>query len=160
MANTWDVGDEPRLTVEFTAAGVAQSPPAAVIVVKKPNEVTLSYVSDGFTLQGTWNAATNNPSLADGTGTQGHYYTVSVAGSQTFGDEIIAFSAGDWIYYNGKVWRRLTNVQATTLTESSEGVFYVDQYLTIPGIWYYGADGVGQRSAAEDYFIVKVQDVS
>ena len=31
--------------------------------------------------QGTWNASTNSPTLASGTGTPGYYYIVSVAGS-------------------------------------------------------------------------------
>lgn len=152
--NKWDIGDEPRLTATFTAAGAPSSPTAAVITVKKPNGTVLSYVSDGFVSQGSWNAGTNSPALVDGTGTAGHYYTVSAAGTQSFGDESLAFSVGDWIYYNGKVWRRLTNVQSTQLIESSEGVFYVDQYLSMTGTWYYGSDGAGPRSAAEDYFIV------
>jgi hypothetical protein len=32
--------------------------------------------------QGTWNAATNTPTLASGVGTKGDYYYVSVAGNQ------------------------------------------------------------------------------
>ena len=30
--------------------------------------------------QGTWDADTNDPALASGTGTKGHYYVVGVAG--------------------------------------------------------------------------------
>jgi hypothetical protein len=33
------------------------------------------------TYKGTWDASTNTPTLASGTGTQGDYYVVNVAGS-------------------------------------------------------------------------------
>ena len=35
----------------------------------------------GLVFQGTWNANTNTPTLASGTGTTGHFYIVSVAGT-------------------------------------------------------------------------------
>ena len=156
MANTWDIGDEPRLTATFKDADkIATDPTAAIIIVKKPNGNILTYVSAGFSSQGSWGAFANSPALADGTGTAGHYYTVSTAGTQTFGDKELIFAVGDRIYYNGAVWRRLQNVQLTSLTRPSIGVFYVDQYLTLSGPWIYGCDGVGARAAAEDYFYVR-----
>lgn len=160
--NNYDPGDEIRLTATFTDAdGMAADPTAAVITVKKPTGTILSYVSStGFSLQGTWNASTNIPALSDDSGVAGSYYTVSVAGTQTFGDEALEFTVGDWVYYNGKVWRRLKNVHSTNLTKSSTGVFYIDQYITnLQQLWYYGADGIGVRAAAETRFNVKKQRV-
>ena len=57
--------------------------------------------------KGTWNASTNTPTLADGTGAKGDYYVVSTAGTQTFDGILLFFGAGDWIVYNGAVWQRV-----------------------------------------------------
>lgn len=155
MPNTYDMGQEVRLTATYSSA-----PTGAIITVIKPNGTVLNYLSSsGFSSQGNWNASTNSPTLADGTGTAGHYYTVNVAGTQTFGDESITFAVGDRIYYNGKVWRRLQNVQATALSGSSTA-FYIDQYLSLKGSWLYGTDGVGVRAASENHFIVRRQVVA
>ena len=57
--------------------------------------------------KGTWNALTNSPTLADGTGAKGDYYVTSTAGTQTFGGLLLFFGIGDWIAYNGSVWQRV-----------------------------------------------------
>jgi len=57
--------------------------------------------------KGTWNALTNTPTLADGTGSKGDYYVTSTAGTQTFGGLLLFFGIGDWIAYNGAVWQRV-----------------------------------------------------
>lgn len=55
---------------------------------------------------GTWNASTNTPTLADGTGTQGNVYRVTVAGSQNLGSGAISFDVGDYAIHNGTVWEK------------------------------------------------------
>jgi len=57
--------------------------------------------------KGTWNASSNSPTLADGTGAKGDYYVTSTAGTQTFGGLLLFFGIGDWIVYNGAVWQRV-----------------------------------------------------
>jgi hypothetical protein len=59
--------------------------------------------------KGAWDASTNSPLLADGTGTNGDYYVVSVAGNQDLGSGVIIFSAGDWAIYNDPIWERINN---------------------------------------------------
>jgi hypothetical protein len=76
--------------------------------------------------KGTWNAATNTPTLADGTGAKGDYYVVSTAGTQTFGGVQLFFGLGDWIAYNGAVWQRVEggsdgNFANVTLTSTDAG---------------------------------------
>ena len=76
--------------------------------------------------KGTWNASTNNPTLADGTGTKGDYYVVSTAGTQTFDGILLFFGAGDWIVYNGAVWQRVEggsdgNFSNVTLNSTDAG---------------------------------------
>ena len=159
---TYDVGDDVRLKATITDIDdTAFDPTGVIILVKKPDGSMLTYLSStGFTSQGTWDASANSPSLADGTGTAGHYYTVSTAGTQTFNDESITFAVDDYVYYNGATWRRLQNVQSTELTKSSTGVYYIDQYLTNqPGTWWYGSDTVDNRAAEETYFFVREQEL-
>lgn len=55
-----------------------------------------------------WNANTNSPSLASGTGTAGNFYIVNVAGTTTL-DGISTWSIGDWAVYEGSVWRKIDN---------------------------------------------------
>ena len=76
--------------------------------------------------KGTWNASTNTPTLADGTGTKGDYYVVSAAGTQTFDGILLFFGAGDWIVYNGAVWQRVEggsdgNFSNVTLNSTDAG---------------------------------------
>ena len=76
--------------------------------------------------KGTWNASTNSPTLADGTGAKGDYYVVSTAGTQTFGGVQLFFGLGDWIVYNGAVWQRVEggsdgNFANVTLTSTDAG---------------------------------------
>jgi len=56
--------------------------------------------------KGTWDAATNTPTLASGVGTQGDYYVVSVAGTTDL-DGITNWGVGDWAAFNGSVWQRV-----------------------------------------------------
>lgn len=55
--------------------------------------------------QGTWNASTNTPTLADGTGSAGDVYRVNVAGTQNLGSGAISYGVGDWVVYNGTIWQ-------------------------------------------------------
>jgi hypothetical protein len=56
--------------------------------------------------KGTWDAATNTPTLSSGVGTQGDYYVVSVAGVTDL-DGITNWGVGDWATFNGSVWQRV-----------------------------------------------------
>ena len=55
--------------------------------------------------QGNWNASTNSPTLADGTGNTGDVYRVNVAGTQDLGSGSQTFVVGDWAVYNGTIWQ-------------------------------------------------------
>ena len=50
----------------------------------------------------TWNASTNSPTLANGTGTSGQTYRVTTAGTALG----ITFAVGDYITYTGTVWQK------------------------------------------------------
>ena len=72
---------------------------------------------DAMEYQGDWNAQTNTPTLADGTGTKGDTYNVSVGGTQDLGSGDIVFFAGDRVIYNGSVWQRASGGNILTVSE-------------------------------------------
>ena len=50
---------------------------------------------------GSWDATTNTPTLANGTGSDRQYYYVIAAGTVDFGAGNIVFVVGDWVIYDG-----------------------------------------------------------
>lgn len=54
----------------------------------------------------TASSGAGSPALADGTGSAGDVYRVSVAGSHDFGSGAISFVVGDYVIYNGTVWEK------------------------------------------------------
>ncbi|MBS1621976.1 MAG: hypothetical protein JSS80_10115 [Bacteroidetes bacterium] len=71
--------------------------------------------------RGTWDASTNTPALADGTGTAGWTYRVTVAGTQNLGSGNITFSVGDDVIYNGTIWQRNPSSVAVNSVNSQTG---------------------------------------
>lgn len=86
--------------------------------------------------QGVWNAATNSPTLVDGTGNAGDVYRISVAGTRNLGSGSVIFRLGDYVIYSGSVWQKsgTTDNVATvagksgdvTLSSSDVGLGNVD----------------------------------
>jgi len=86
--------------------------------------------------QGTWNASTNTPTLADGTGSTGDVYRVSVGAARNLGSGSITFDVGDYCIYNGTIWQKSDTTDAVssvagrtgdvTLTSSDVGLGNVD----------------------------------
>lgn len=84
------------------------------------NGTTLSWASiagGGLSYQGTWNASTNTPTLASGTGANGYYYVVGTSGSTNL-DGISDWVAGDWALFNGTIWQK---IDQTNLVSSVNG---------------------------------------
>lgn len=66
---------------------------------------------------GTWNAATNEPVLADGEGTDGDYYVVSVAGATEI-DGVENWKVADHVKFVTDAWTRVNNQPVDPPTES------------------------------------------
>jgi hypothetical protein len=87
-------------------------------------KVPLTQIPDSvlgqLTYMGTWNASTNNPTLANPPAptTQGDYYVVSAAGTQFS----ISFEIGDWIISNGTAWEKVDNTDAVASVFGRLGV--------------------------------------
>lgn len=54
--------------------------------------------------KGVWDASSNTPTLANGTGNAGDQYRVNVAGTQDLGSGSVSYDVGDIISYTGSVW--------------------------------------------------------
>jgi len=67
-----------------------------------------SEVIDALAYQGTWNASTNSPSLTAATGTKGHFYKVTTAGSTTL-DLVTSWAVNDYAVYSGTEWLQSVN---------------------------------------------------
>jgi hypothetical protein len=63
--------------------------------------------------KGTWNAATNTPTLANGTGDTGDVYICNVAGTVNFGAGPLTFAVGDYVIYSGSIWQRSSGAVGT-----------------------------------------------
>jgi len=86
------------------------------------NGTSLSWATGGGGLayQGTWNASTNNPTLASSTGTNGYYYIVATAGSTNL-NGITDWQIGDWLLFNGTVWQKIDQTKLVTSVASKTG---------------------------------------
>ena len=87
------------------------------------NKIDAAYLpTSGDTPKGEWNANTNSPTLANGTGTSGDYYDVTTAGLSLG----ISFSVGDVVKYDGANWFKIDSV-----SNIFDGISTVDQVKTL-----------------------------
>jgi hypothetical protein len=85
----------------------------------------------GLTDKGDWNALTNTPNLTTGLGTEGDFYKVSVAGTQTFGAGAITFNIGDYVVYHTGDWIKEEDGVTAQVTGSHSLVYVSDNdFLT------------------------------
>jgi hypothetical protein len=108
-----------------------------ILVSQLPNSV-MEY-------KGTWNAATNTPTLANGTGNQGDVYLCNVAGTVNFGAGPIAFVVGDQVIYSGSIWQRASGATGTVtsvaVTESGDSLNITGSPITTSGTINIGFNG-------------------
>ena len=76
--------------------------------------------------KGTWDAATNTPTLANGTGSAGDTYLCNVAGTVNFGAGNITFAVGDLAIYNGTIWERSGSASDVTSVNGFQGAVVLD----------------------------------
>jgi hypothetical protein len=65
--------------------------------------------------KGTWDAATNNPTLVSSVGTQGDYYVISVAGSTNLNGTTL-WGVGDMAIFNGSIWQKADGGDTSLVT--------------------------------------------
>ena len=108
-----------------------------ILVSQLPNSV-MEY-------KGVWNAATNTPTLVNGTGNQGDVYLCNVAGTVDFGAGAIAFVVGDQVIYSGSIWQRASGATGTVtsvaVTESGDSLNITGSPITTSGTINIGFNG-------------------
>ncbi len=108
-----------------------------ILVSQLPNSV-MEY-------KGTWDAATNTPTLVNGTGNQGDVYLCNVAGTVDFGAGPIAFFVGDQVIYSGSIWQRASGATGTVtsvgITESGDSLNITGSPITTSGTINIGFNG-------------------
>ncbi len=96
-----------------TSATIAASDTILAAMAKLQGQIT--GIPQGLVYKGTWNATTNTPTLASGTGTTGEFYIVSVAGTTSL-DGITDWQVGDWAIFvevgATDTWQKIDNTSA------------------------------------------------
>jgi len=82
---------------------------------------------------GAWDASTNTPTLADGTGVAGDVYRVSVAGTQNLGSGSQTFFVGDFVIYNGTIWQRSPAADGVISVNGASGAVTVNAINQLTG---------------------------
>jgi len=84
---------------------------------------------------GLYDADANDPNLADGTGIDGDFYLISVAGTRDFGSGAISFLINDFVKYINGIWRKAILVTNTSqlVNDSSDGSNFYTSFVTIGG---------------------------
>ena len=100
--------------------------------------VTTASFQTGLSYQGAWNASTNSPTLASGTGTQGYYYIVSVAGTTNL-NGVTDWQVGDWAVFSGTVWQKLDQTNTVISVNGQVGAVV----LTAANVGAPALDGTG-----------------
>jgi hypothetical protein len=78
-------------------------------------------IQGGVSYQGSWNAATNTPTLTSSVGSKGYYYVVSTSGSTNL-NGITDWLVGDWAIFNGSVWQKIDNTDQVASVNGYTGV--------------------------------------
>lgn len=112
--------------------------PNGVATLDSNGKVPLSQLpASVVTYLGTWNASTNTPTLANGTGDVGDLYICNVAGTVDFGAGPITFAVGDWVIYNGSQWQKSAGqngtVTSVAVTESGDALTITGSPITTSG---------------------------
>ena len=136
----------------------------------------IATIPSGLNFQGNWNASTNSPTLASGTGTPGFYYNVSVAGSTNLDGET-DWQVGDWAVFveagATDKWEKIDNTSALTGTGVAGRVAYWDSTnnltqdsdftfdgnnLAVGGTMTWSGGGSGESNLAYDRSITSFGD--
>jgi hypothetical protein len=137
------ISDYIPTTQKAAALGVATLDSATKVPISQiPDSVigALSY-------QGTWDAATNTPTLTSSIGTKGYYYVVSVAGSTNL-NGATDWLVGDWAVYNGTIWQKIDNTDSVTSVNTLTGAVVLTTTNIAEGTNLYYTDARARASVS------------
>jgi len=107
-----------------TGAGVAVGGTTGQVLVKASGvnyDTTWATITGTLVYQGSWNAATNTPTLTSSVGTNGYYYVVGTSGSTNL-NGITDWVVGDWVIFNGTIWQKIDNTDLVSSVNGQTGV--------------------------------------
>ena len=104
--------------IPLTQKGVSQGVATLGVDGRLTTDQIPSSLTGAITFQGGWNAATNTPTLSNGTGVTGYQYIVTTPGNRNLGAGNVAYASGDTITYGANVWNY---VQGTSPISSVSG---------------------------------------
>jgi hypothetical protein len=84
-------------------------------------DTTWATITGTLVYQGSWNAATNTPTLTSSVGTNGYYYVVGTSGSTNL-NGITDWVVGDWAIFNGTIWQKIDNTDLVSSVNGQTGV--------------------------------------
>jgi hypothetical protein len=117
IPNTTALGAAPNVNDKLLIYSIANAGLRAV----KVSEL-LDSTTSGLSFNGTWNAATNTPTLNDSDGVgSGAYYKTNTAGTIDLGSGSLSFDIGDWIIYNGTAWEKIDQTDQVTSVNNRQG---------------------------------------
>ena len=112
-----------------TGAGVAVGGTTGQVLVKASNvnyDTTWATITGTLVYQGSWNAATNTPTLTSSVGTNGYYYVVGTSGFTNL-NGITDWVVGDWAIFNGTIWQKIDNTDLVSSVNGQTGVVVLTQ---------------------------------
>ena len=166
------------LTPNTGAVSSSSSNLATGAQIQTAIDAAIATVPSGLSFQGNWNANTNTPTLSSGSGTVGHYYIVSVAGSTNL-DGITDWKVGDWAVFveagATDTWDKIDNTSvldgagaanrvaywsgATTLASDSGFTWNANgNHLTVTGNMIASGGNSGEWNSAYDNMITGFSD--
>lgn len=118
-----------ELKSEVAGDYVAAPTTYKVAPLNSSNKIDATYLpTTGDTAKGSWNASTNTPTLANGTGSAGDYYDVTTGGISLG----ISFSVGDVVKYDGANWFKIESV--ANIFDGSSTVDQVKTLAQVPNV--------------------------
>ena len=140
-----DVGGVATFTGQVT---IPETPTADTHAASKGYvDSEIEAIPSGLNFQGNWNASTNSPTLATGTGTVGHFYNVSVEGTTNL-DGITDWKVGDWAVFveagGTDTWKKIDNTSVLSGVGSTNKLAFWsnDSTLTFDTDFYVDGDTI------------------
>jgi hypothetical protein len=111
VASTYAPLASPALTGTPTAPTAGSSTNTTQVATTAFVQNAVSAVTGGLNFIGTWNAATNTPTITSSVGTKGQLYKVATAGTTTV-NGVSSWNVGDMLVFDGTNWDKIDG-QAT-----------------------------------------------
>jgi hypothetical protein len=102
----------------ITGSAITSSDSILAAMGKLQNQI--NGLTGSLIYKGSWNAATNTPTINSGVGVAGNFYIVTTPGSTTI-DGVSSWAVGDWIIFSGAVWQKVPNTNAVVSVNTYTG---------------------------------------